>query len=67
MQETTTKATATQVLANEKKLGEKRIQASNICIQIYLDLHKDDMVYQTTSVQRAWFVGRDIYKLVSEE
>jgi len=50
----------------ERELRNKRIQASNICIDIYNDFDQQEVMKMTQVVQRAWGIGRDIYNLVSK-
>lgn len=43
-----------------------RLQASNICIDIYQDFDEVEIRKENQSIQLAWEVGRDIVELLGK-
>lgn len=48
----------------ERELQNKRIQASNLCIEIYNDFDQHEILTMPKSVQLAWSVGCQITNLI---
>lgn len=49
-----------------KDLVIRRLQASNVCISIYLDMTSEEVKAFPTSVVRAWEIGKHINEIVAD-
>ena len=52
---------------NEETLENRRIQASNICVDIFNSYSESESEFLDKSVKRAWEIGREIYDKVEIE